>query len=119
LDPPGSPSAPRPPPVDVIVENIELDPLLLAAPPAPIVTLYKVSIVNDSGDSADAPPPELSPETDDLYPPAPPPPESDPELMAPPPPPPAITRYSTENVRVLESAIPARTCNIVMIVRLQ
>jgi hypothetical protein len=47
--------------------------------------------------SAVAPPPELSPITDDRYPPAPPPPASESVSLQqpePPPPPPAITRYS-------------------------
>jgi hypothetical protein len=67
-----------PPPVDVIVEKIELDPFVPEPPPAPTVTVYEVPAVTEN------PVPVLKP-------PAPPPPP----LVGPPPPPPATTRYST------------------------
>jgi len=47
------------------------------APPAPIITEYVTPGFTVSGVSAEAPPPELSPETDERYPPAPPPPIED------------------------------------------
>jgi hypothetical protein len=84
------------------VLKIELFPLVESAPPAPIVTVYVVAIGTKIALSAEAPPPEVAPETFVLNPPAPPPPALL-ELIGlifdastlPPPPPPAITRYST------------------------
>jgi hypothetical protein len=41
------------------------------APPAPTVTVYATPFSSESIDSAAAPPPLLSPDTDERYPPAP------------------------------------------------
>jgi hypothetical protein len=95
-----------PPPIDVIVSKVVLLPLVAACdppsgfphvpvPPEPIVIEYAVPGVRFFADSALAPPPELSPVTEERYPPAPPPPE---ELYPAAPPPPAITIYSTLTV---------------------
>jgi hypothetical protein len=67
--------------VDVIVENIEGLPLVVVAPPAPIVTgtLNSPYPVNVNF---------VPPGNEVLYPPAPPPPA----LFDPPPPPPATTK---------------------------
>ena len=60
-------------------------------PPAPTTTAC-VPAVTEAGLSAEAPPPEVSPETEQRYPPAPPPPAQ----CWPPPPPPAMIKYSQD-----------------------
>jgi hypothetical protein len=85
-----------------------LVPLTPLAPPEPIVTVYDTPSVTLNADSADAPPPEGSPVTDDLYPPAPPPPPNlfdAPFGVAPPPPPPATTRYSIAETTALTTPL--------------
>jgi hypothetical protein len=79
-----------------MVDKTELDPLVPFTPPAPTVIVYATPEVTPNADSADAPPPEDSPMTDDLNPPPPPPPPKRFEVpfgVAPQPPPPATTRY--------------------------
>jgi hypothetical protein len=69
--------------VEVIELKTELEPLAVALPPAPTVTVYVVPAVTDKPVAV-------------LKPPAPPPPPlSAPVTALPPPPPPATTRYST------------------------
>jgi hypothetical protein len=90
---------PLPPPVEVMVDKTELEPLVIPVPelfppepPPPTVTVYEVPRLMVNAVSADAPPPLVPAEV--LYPPAPPPPDLSLEEA---PPPPAITRKSAVN----------------------